>query len=160
MKKLIAASALIISFVIIFSSCAKSNNKAENKTTSAPVQKSDRIPSALERAAGTYVSDKFTLILSASDENAADIIVKTPDESNPEGEIWWTMTGEFAQDSGEIRYTDCVKSTRVNGDVVEQLYENGSGTFYYSAEKIIWADNEERIADGESFVLSESTAEQ
>lgn len=159
MKKLIAASALILCIIIMFSACSKST-KADGKTASAPVQKSDRIPSALERAAGTYVSDKFTLILSASDENAADIIVKTPDESNPEGEVWWTMTGEYAKDTGEIKYSDCVKSTRVNGDVVEQLYENGSGTFYYSAEKIIWADNEERIADGESFVLSESTAEQ
>lgn len=159
MKKLIASLAFIMSLTLMFSACTK-NNKTDEKTSSAPIQKSDRTPSALEKAAGTYVSDNFTLILSASDENAADIIVKTPDASNPEGEIWWTMTGEFAQDTGEIKYSDCVKSTRVNGDVVEQLYENGSGTFYYSAEKIIWADNEERIADGESFVLSESTAEQ
>ncbi len=159
MKKLIASLALIMSFTLMFSACAK-KTEANDKTSSAPVQKSDRTPSALEKAAGTYVSDKFTLILSASDESIADIIVKSPDASNPEGEIWWTMTGEFAQDTGEIKYADCVKSTRVNGDVVEQLYENGSGTFYYSAEKITWADNEEKIADGESFVLSESTADQ
>ena len=159
MKKLIASLAFIMSLTLMFSACTK-NNKTDEKTSSAPVQKSDRIPSALERAAGTYVSDKFTLILSASDENAADIIVKTPDESNPEGEIWWTMTGEYAKDTGEIRYSDCVKSTRVNGDVVEQLYENGTGTFYYQDSKIIWADNEERIADGEHFVLSEATYQQ
>ena len=120
MKKLIASLALIMSFTLIFSACAK-KTEANDKTSSAPVQKSDRTPSALEKAAGTYVSDKFTLILSASDESIADIIVKSPDASNPEGEIWWTMTGEFAQDTGEIKYADCVKSTRVNGDVVEQL---------------------------------------
>ncbi len=162
MKKIISAAVIILCLATVFSACSVSKKITADstKSTTSAIQKTKRNLSALEKAEGIYASDKFELTLSASDENIADIIVKTPDESNPEGEIRWNMTGEYDAGTGEIKYSNCVKTTMVNGDAVEQLYENGTGTFYYQDGKIIWADNEERIADGEQFVLSEATYQQ
>ncbi|MBQ7595551.1 MAG: hypothetical protein IJU45_02670 [Clostridia bacterium] len=161
MKKLTVAAIIILCLSFVFSACSVNKKAGDGsaKTTSTTIQKTNRDLSALEKAEGTYTAEKFALTLSASDENVADIIIKTPDEKNPEGEIWWNMTGEYNAETGEIKYSDCVKTTRVNGDVVEQVYENGTGTFYYQNGKIVWADNEERVADGLQFVLSQSTAQ-
>lgn len=162
MKKFTASLLIILCMVMAFSACKITKKTIDGNSTTAAsaVKKSDRELSVLEKAEGTYTAGKFFLKLSASDESVAEIIVKTADESNPEGEIWWNMTGDYNSQTGEIKYADCVKTTRVNGDVVEQVYENGTGTFYYKDSKIVWADNEERVADGEEFVLSESTEQQ
>ena len=105
---------------------------------------------------GDYVCDRAEILVEAQGSNGAKFTVTWGGSYDSVAQ--WTMSGEFDPETLSVYYNDCVKTIltyAADGSVAqeEQVYENGHGVVYFSADEfsLTWTDDIENMAEGMVF---------
>ena len=107
-----------------------------------------------QRYAGTYVSDRCKVEITAMEKNC--VMIKVLWSSSASERTEWTMSGKFDENANYVTYSDCMKKNLTYNkfgylNSTEDLYVDGRGVFIFNEEGMIWQDLTENIADGMHF---------
>ncbi|MBQ9708747.1 MAG: hypothetical protein IJV66_06150 [Firmicutes bacterium] len=70
----------------------------------------------------------------------------------------WTMECTYNESTGELDYSNCIRTTNVSDDQGnvdgEEVYTDGTGSFSYENGTVLWYDDKEQAGEGCEFVLN------
>ena len=150
--RLMITLSLVFAMTLMLASCQK---KAE------PEAEPDDGQNPVMNFVGNYVCDRASILVEADGDTGAKATVTWGNSAD--SNVVWTMSGEYAADSHEFTYKDCVKTEyRYNedGSVAEEKeqYNDGTGTMIFSEGNagpyLEWKDDKENAAEGMTFTFN------